>query len=86
MFLTRWSTVFTFGCHDIVNRLGSHYVQTHTLNVRSLSEPNWPDGGSIGTEKYCLLYFNKLYVSVVFQRSILLIVMRLKLRHCLFLS
>jgi hypothetical protein len=38
-----------------------------------LSESNWPDAGSIGTETCFFLYFNKLYLSVVFRRNILLI-------------
>jgi hypothetical protein len=75
MFTILWLTLCTIGCHDIVNRLGSHdvhtHAHTHTLNVRRPSGLNWPDDGSIGTETCCLLYFNKLYVSVVFRRNIL---------------
>jgi hypothetical protein len=50
----------------------------HTLNVRSPSESNWPDDGSIRTETCCLLYFNKIYVSVMFRRNILLIIQKKK--------
>jgi hypothetical protein len=45
------------------------HTHTHTLNVRSLNESNWPDNGSTGAETCCLLYFNKLYVSVVFPKN-----------------
>jgi hypothetical protein len=45
----------------------------HTLNVRSPGESNRSEDGSIGTETHCLLYFNKLHVSVVFWQNILLI-------------
>jgi hypothetical protein len=44
-----------------------------TRNVQSPTESDWPDDGSVGTETCCLFYFNKLYVSVVFRRSTLLI-------------
>jgi hypothetical protein len=64
----------TLTCHDIVNRLGSHDVHTH--NVRSPSESNWPDDGSIGIESCCHLYLNKLYVSDI---SILLYYIKLNI-------
>jgi hypothetical protein len=75
MFLTHWSTVFLLGCHDIVNRLYSHDVHTHTLNVRSVNESIWPDDGSIATETCFLLYLNQLYVSAVFRGTILFIIL-----------
>jgi hypothetical protein len=38
-----------------------------------ISQSNWPDDGSTGTEACCLLYCNKRYVSVVLLRKVLLI-------------
>jgi hypothetical protein len=50
------------------------HTHKHTLNVRSPTESNWPDDGSRAAETCCLLYFNKLYVSVVFRRHVLFII------------
>jgi hypothetical protein len=55
-------------CVHIMVSLSVYNILTarYENSVQSPSESNWLDDGSIGTETCCLLYFNKLYVSVVF--------------------